>query len=136
VPLKPYKACGLKGAALMEWLKYLVIQKDETGILINNWKQGARYFKSDNSILEYEYNYLDDRRHGIQRGWYENGQLNYEHNYDHGQYHGIQRCWYEDGQLSYEDNYKCGYCHGIHCGWYEDGQLQYKKKYINGVFQK
>jgi antitoxin component YwqK of YwqJK toxin-antitoxin module len=51
----------------MEWLKYLAIQKDENGILINGYKQGAHYVK------------------------YPNGQLKYERSYDHEQLHGIQK---------------------------------------------
>ena len=130
--------CGLgfsRNKALMEWLKHLAIKYDGEGVLVNNWKQGKRYAKYPNGLLEYEWNYEHGQRHGIQRSWYDNGRSWYEWNYEHEQPHGIQRGWYKSGKLSYEENCDRGQRHGIQLDWFENSKFLFKQNYINGVLQ-
>jgi antitoxin component YwqK of YwqJK toxin-antitoxin module len=89
----------------MEWLKHLVIQKDKTGIQINNWKQGTSYIKYNNGNLMYEKHYVDGQMHGIQHSWYYSGVLACEDRYVYGRLHGIRKTWCNDGWLCYENNY-------------------------------
>ena len=67
--------------------------------------------------------YVNGKRDGLHRAWYEDGQLRYERNFKDGKYEGLHRVWYENGRLKYESNYKDGKTNGLCRDWYEDGQL-------------
>jgi antitoxin component YwqK of YwqJK toxin-antitoxin module len=97
-----------QAVVFMEWLKHFVIQKNENGILVNDWKQGYHYEKYRDGQLKTECNYDRNQRHGIQRCWYWNESLQYEHGYKHGQRHGIHQWWYENGPFMGSENYADG----------------------------
>jgi antitoxin component YwqK of YwqJK toxin-antitoxin module len=102
----------------MEWLKYLIVQNNGCCILVNNWKQGKEYKKLTLSVLDYEYNYVNDKLHGTQTDWHELGCRSQELNYLNGKLHGIQRKWYNDESIWAIIHYN----HGEPCGsiteWY------------------
>ena len=52
--------------------------------------------------------YVNGKKEGVQKSWYESGQLESEKNYKDGKAEGIQKWWNEDGQLEDERNYKDG----------------------------
>ena len=67
---------------------------------------GVVYRKNiDNQLIE-EINYIDGKRDGEHKQWYENGQLKYEYNYKDGKEDGLFTRWYENGQKSSEYGYK------------------------------
>jgi antitoxin component YwqK of YwqJK toxin-antitoxin module len=98
----------------------------------------------------YKENYMNERQHGLQEGWYPNGQQRYKENYMNERQHGLQEGWYPNGQPKYKGNYVNGQRHGIQEGWYPSGanpkdpwqatdaaqqrggQQYYKENYVNG----
>ena len=73
----------------MEWLKHLVIRNYGKGIVVNRLIQGKYYTKYDNGLLSYEFNYIDNQKHGTQYSWYKNGDIHYLDEYLNGERHGI-----------------------------------------------
>jgi hypothetical protein len=68
-----------------------------------NGKKNTYY---PNGQIEYEWNYVNGGKHGIQKGWHENGQLSFEQNYTSDHMDGKQISWYDNGNLQSENNYK------------------------------
>jgi antitoxin component YwqK of YwqJK toxin-antitoxin module len=95
------RQAGRRAAALMEWLKHLVIKKCTIGVLVNGWKQGTSYLKFQSGVLYSELNYLNDKQHGIQTGWYYDGVLQFEKNYVNGKLCGSDRIWDAYGHIGY-----------------------------------
>ena len=54
--------------------------------------------------------------------------------YIDGKRNGLHKEWYESGQLKYETNFNDGKLNGLYKEWYEDGGLKVELNYINGVF--
>jgi antitoxin component YwqK of YwqJK toxin-antitoxin module len=67
---------------------------------------GKRLTYHPNGQTEYEWNYMNGGKHGIQKGWHENGKLCFEHNYVNDHMDGHQKSWYDNGNLQSENNYK------------------------------
>jgi antitoxin component YwqK of YwqJK toxin-antitoxin module len=81
--------------------------------------------------LRNEWNYVNNKREGISRPWYENGQLCEECNYVNGESEGIYRSWHENGQFHCECNCVNGKQEGNRLLWYENGQLRGECNYVN-----
>lgn len=60
---------------------------------------------SDDQILDYIYNYMDNRRHDWCRLWYPNGRLRFKGKYDQRKEIGIHTYWEEDGSLEKIETY-------------------------------
>jgi antitoxin component YwqK of YwqJK toxin-antitoxin module len=54
-----------------------------------------------NGQLRSEYLYVDGKRHGIMKWWYQDGQLESEHPYVDGKLHGMEKSWWQDGDIYY-----------------------------------
>lgn len=111
--------------------KFIVERLDNySGVYIEicTLKQGL---KIDNDNIS---DYLNDKRHGLQRGWYSNGRLSYEANFVNGKQCGLQCSWYDNGQIIYKDNYLNGVLHGLQYSWNKKGQPLYIANYIHGKF--
>ncbi len=67
---------------------------------------GKKIIKYPNGQIEYEWNYVNGGKHGIQKGWHENGKLHFEQNYINDYMDGHQKSWYDNGKLKSEVNYK------------------------------
>tara|TARA_R110001606_G_scaffold26570_3_gene85855 strand:+ start:64 stop:825 length:762 start_codon:yes stop_codon:yes gene_type:complete len=76
--------------------------------------------------------YVDGKKEGVQKLWYDDGQLYSEKNYKDGKKEGIQKVWFENGQLWSEKNYKDGKAEGIQKVWYENGQLGSERNLKDG----
>jgi antitoxin component YwqK of YwqJK toxin-antitoxin module len=96
-----------------------------------------------NGQTEYEWNYVDGGKHGIQRGWHENGTLNFEQNYVNDHMDGQQKSWYDNGNLESENNYKFTTSNinslSAKTGWqreyYENSALKEEKLYNETTFE-
>lgn len=96
-----------------------------------------------NGKIEYEWNYINGGKHGIQKGWHENVKLNFEQNYVNDHMDGQQKSWYENGNLQSENNYKFATENinrlSENTGWqkeyYENGVLK-EEKFYNEITYK
>jgi MORN repeat variant len=92
-----------------------------------------------NDRLEFETDYIDDRKHGKEKWWYENGQLARECDYVDDRKHGKYKRWHANGQLEIECaqlEMECDYIddrrHGKRKQWYCSGQLEIECEFVNG----
>jgi antitoxin component YwqK of YwqJK toxin-antitoxin module len=91
---------------------------------------------------QFETDYIDDRKHGKEKWWYENGQLARECDYVDDRKHGKYKRWHANGQLEIECaqlEMECDYIddrkHGKYKRWNEDGQLEMECEYVDGIMQ-
>lgn len=59
----------------------------------------------NNGQLEYRYNYLNNKPHGLAKWWWNNGQLWYRANFLNGKPHGLSEWWRSNGE-QWEKHYK------------------------------
>ena len=87
-----------------------------------------------NTWVGYPRKYIlkNGKKHGMERGWWENGQLRYESYWKNWEKHGMARGWYQNGQFRYEYHLENGQRHGPARGWDENGQLSYEENWKNG----
>ena len=98
---------------------------------------GKKIIKYPNGQIEYEWNYVNGGKHGIQKGWHENGKLSFEQNYVNDHMDGHQKSWYDNGNIQSENNYKFTkenfYFLSENIGWqreyYENGILKQEEFY-------
>lgn len=88
-----------------------------------------------NGQLSFENIYVNGKKEGLYRMWYQNGQLISESTYVNGVMEGVLREWHENGQLSSESTYVNGNLDGVVQDWYENGQLYAERTYMNGVME-
>jgi hypothetical protein len=69
---------------------------------------------------------------GLGTGWYESGHKEYEVNYKNGYKDGIQSWWYKSGRKQHRINWKNGNAEGVEMIWYENGKKQYEMHWKNG----
>lgn len=99
-------------------------QNDQLRVVLDYWGP---------TKIWYETHYLNGKRHGPERIWFEDGgPLGLETIYSEGQKHGLQRMWLANGQLQQEDNYQKGNLHGLSRTWRKD-QVWVEKNYLTGV---
>jgi antitoxin component YwqK of YwqJK toxin-antitoxin module len=57
--------------------------------------------------------YVNGKRHGIEKSYYESNALEWEAPYVNGKMHGVLKRYYDSGALKYESPYENGRRHGI-----------------------
>jgi len=72
-----------------------------------------------------EFNYYNNKKHGVQKCWHFDGGLKSEEIYYHGERHGIQKYFYEDRSRR-ESHYIGGKICGRSSVWHANGNLIYK----------
>ena len=65
-------------------------------------------------------------------GIHKNGQLRTEGSFVNGRRNGLLRNWYEDGQLKSEGTFVNGKQNGLFRKWDKNGQLTSEKTFVNG----
>jgi antitoxin component YwqK of YwqJK toxin-antitoxin module len=65
-------------------------------------------------------------------GWYETGEKEYEVNYKNGYKDGIESRWYKSGRKKQRVNWKNGNLEGLEMIWYETGEKSYEMHWKNG----
>lgn len=81
-------------------------------------------------IKFYEENYLNGKKHGECKFWYEDGQIICKHMYENGKTHGLCQGWYRTGKPRYIKKYE----HGIELSsiwWDENGKKRYEKTLLD-----
>jgi len=99
--------------------------------------------------------YKNEKRHGVQRKWYENGTLKSEEPYRNGVMHGVFKCWdetgklvgcykmingtgvkkiyYSNGRLREECGYQNNSMHGMRYTFYDNGQITSLEEFKHGA---
>jgi antitoxin component YwqK of YwqJK toxin-antitoxin module len=84
---------------------------------------GIVYKLDKNGKLEYEWEYVEGVRNGIQKEWFDNSQLKAEYTFKEGKMDGIYKEWYPSGQMKLEGFYKMGKAEKKWRTWEQDGKL-------------
>jgi hypothetical protein len=56
------------------------------------------YWKST-GVLKFKYNYINDKKEGLQKSWYDNGELAYVYNFKNDKQDGLQQAWRKNRSL-------------------------------------
>jgi hypothetical protein len=67
--------------------------------------------------------FIDGKKHGVSRKWYEDGTLSYEAFYLKAKLDGPSRSWWPNGKLRTESNFEEGVVHGVQKQWYQSGAI-------------
>jgi len=71
----------------------------------------------------YEGTFIEDKKDGLHKEWYEDGQKCNECHFKEGKKHGLYQSWLRDGQKIYEISYIDGKKHGYSKRWNDQGEL-------------
>ena len=91
---------------------------------LNGKREGEAKFYYQNGNLLAKGNYKDDKLNGLSKVYYENGNLKREDNYKDDKREGLFKGYYENGDLKLEDNYKDGKKEGLSKVYYENGNIK------------
>ena len=94
-----------------------------SGQLTANYSNGKKLYESG---------FIDGKRHGIGRYWFDNGQLFLEWQWDRGKREGFTKVWYSSGQIKYEIPFAKGRKHGLRREWDSAGQEKPQECWIDG----
>jgi hypothetical protein len=70
---------------------------------------------------------------GTYCGWYENGRLQWEYEYQDGKRHGIDCGWHENGQPAWKNEWQCGKPYGIDQAWHDNGKPWIEGERVNAA---
>ena len=87
----------------------------------------------ENGQKDYECNWKNGKKDGLEQEWHENGQKWIERTWKTGKKNGLERCWYENGQKSVKRTWKNGKRKGLERHWHENGQKEYECNWKNGL---
>jgi antitoxin component YwqK of YwqJK toxin-antitoxin module len=99
---------------------------------VNGRRQGYAKKWFENTTLAYEANYLAGVRHGVSQSWWRNGNLRSKFFYISGKTEGAGWHWYRSGAKFKKFNYQAGQPIGLQQAWRENGKLSSNFEYKNG----
>lgn len=83
-------------------------------------------------ILKQEIRYVNKKRNGVSKEFYDDGKLKMEITYEEGLRNGPSKLYYESGQLNMVINYKGEKKEGLTQVYYKNGVLAYAAVYSDG----
>jgi len=91
-----------------------------------------KYYYHSTGKKEFDFNFKNGKRYGLNTEWYENGQKRGERTYKDDKKDGLWIEWYENGQKNVEGTFKDGIKDGLWIGWFENGQKRGERNYKDG----
>lgn len=88
--------------------------------------------RSPNGIVIGRVNFIDDKKEGNQKFYYDNGKLKEDKNWKANELEGSYKTYYANGKIEEEGAIVDGYRHGKWNLYYPNGQLQKETIYDNG----
>ena len=86
---------------------------------------------AENGRKEMECLFVDGRKEGLQRQWYETGIIQWETEFINGKVNGFFKSYNQFGKIISEGNYKDGKKHGLSHFYFDDGSV-ITDRYQNG----
>jgi len=94
------------------------------GKYVNGKKDGEwKKFYEDGNLKEIR-NYENGVKHGKHLGFFQNGKKQFEYNLKDDEYHGLKKTWNKKGVLIQEMNFIMGYESGSQKVWYNNGTIK------------
>ncbi len=120
--------------------KYTFVNKSELVLLQN---KGLVYYNNEAftgiSVAYYNENkvaervtYINGKKHGFYRKWFDTGVLSFEAQYINGKQDGLSQSWWRNGILRSESIYENGIANGIQRQWYKTGAKFKELNIVNG----
>ncbi|AWW00264.1 toxin-antitoxin system YwqK family antitoxin [Arcticibacterium luteifluviistationis] len=103
---------------------------------VRNYKEnislGKQYgYWESTGNRKFEYNYVSEKREGIQRSWYANGDVYYVYNYKDDKQEGLQQAWRINGSLFRnfvsKNNKRYGLQKSFSCSELSNEEIKYPK---------
>ena len=92
----------------------------------------AKIYNAYNDEIIYEGEYLNGRKNGKGKEYYDNSVLKFEGGYLNNKRNGKGKEYYDNGVLKFEGEYLNGKRNGKGKEYYHDGNLKFEVEYING----
>ncbi len=86
-----------------------------------------------NGILAKKTGYLNGKKEGVEKKWFDSGALRSQAFYRANKLDGISKSWWPNGVLSTESNYSMGVRHGKQKKWYTNGQIARVLNLTDGI---
>ncbi len=96
---------------------------------------GTSVFFDENETKRISIDYLQGKKHGIYKKWFENGRLSFEAQFSQGKQHGLTQTWWRNGQLRSKSQYQEGMAHGVQLQWYKSGAKFKRQNLVKGQEQ-
>ena len=94
------------------------------GKYVNGKKDGEwKKFYEDGNLKEIR-NYENGVKQGKHLGFFQNGKKQFEYNLKDDEYHGLKKAWNKKGVLIQEMNFIMGYERGSQKLWYNNGSIK------------
>ena len=113
-----------------------LIQKNCTGPLVNNLREGLWVCKNNKDITTIEAAYAAGLKHGLVRLWRDDGTLDSESHWQNGKLDGRLTNYFRNGRKFLETTYSHHRPDGTMTEWFENGnkksELMYSEGTLNG----
>ena len=130
---------ALFASVLFQMQRPLVVDDAEVSISLS----GERIYKGKaltgeavsyhaNGLLATSNSFVEGRRQGFSRQWFENGILGYEAFYEAEKRQGIVRSWWSNGNQRSQESFVDGLLEGEGWHWYSDGAKFKKSNHLAG----
>jgi len=111
--------------------KYIKVPKDSTRLIAtlgevqyhNKPFTGSTELHNSAGLLIESVDYLEGKRNGYFKKWFNNGEPSFESVYVNGKQDGKATSWWRNGKLRSEAQFKNGTAHGLQRQWYKSGAL-------------
>jgi len=123
---------GLLNGLSINYTAFSEMQVSEINYL-NGKKNGIYRTYYDNGKLQEETNYIEDIKDGQSKWYNKAGKRVAEYNYGNGAFQGIQKTYYDNDTLSTATTYLNNIMTGDYKEYYRNGKLKQEGKYINGL---
>lgn len=105
----------------------------EEGSYVDNKKEGVWKTYYNNGKLKSEITYKNNIANGFARFYYKNGNVSEEGNWVNNKWDGKYKYYYENGQISYDWNFVNGKREGVQKYYHENGQINYEGEWAGGM---
>ncbi len=124
-----YQGEPLTGQAVTFYPSGQIATADE---FVEGRRQGYARNWFENGVMAYEVFYSAEQKQGLEKSWWANGKLRYQLNFVDGLQEGEGWHWYRSGAKFKKSNHLAGQPVGIQQAWRENGELFSNFEYRNG----
>ena len=103
-----------------------------TGSYLDGKRHGPHKIYYENDQLKQQINYWDDKEEGLRENYREDGQLSSKSHWRDGKLHGTSKWYWENGKLGDVRNYKDGKLDGLWTTYFSSGNIESEDCYITG----
>lgn len=92
--------------------------------------KSVSYYTQD--VMAESIEYVEGKKDGFHRKWFEDATISYECKYSNGQKVGESKSWWRNGKVRSKSQFVNGVAHGLQEQWYQSGARFKHLRYNNG----